>query len=42
MMFRFAYPVLLVLLVGAVGYLVFQVLKKPIAVTHSMTSRLVE
>ncbi len=40
MMFRFAYPVLLVLLAGAAGYLVFMLLKKPAAITHSMTSRL--
>ena len=42
MMFRLAYPVLLVLLAGVVGYLIFEFLKKPVAVTHSMTSRLVE
>ena len=42
MMFRFAYPVLLVLLAGVVGYLVFEILKKPAAVTHSMASRLIE
>jgi Ca-activated chloride channel family protein len=42
MIFRFAYPVLLVLLTGVVGYLIFEFLKKPVAVTHSMTSRLVE
>ncbi len=42
MMFRFAYPVLLVLLTGVVGYLVFEFFKKPAAITHSMTSRLVE
>ncbi len=40
MMFRFAYPVLLVLLAGAAGYLVFMLLKNPAAITHSMTSRL--
>lgn len=40
MMFRFAYPVLLVLLAGTAGYLVFTLLKKPAAITHSMTSRL--
>jgi len=40
MMFRFAYPVLLVLLAGVVGYLVFEILKKPVAITHSMTARL--
>ncbi len=40
MMFRFAYPVLLVLLAGTAGYLVFMLLKKPAAITHSMTSRL--
>ena len=42
MMFRFAYPVLLVLLAGTAGYLVFMLLKKPAAITHSMTSRLLE
>ncbi len=42
MMFRFAYPMLLVLLTGVVGYLVFELLKKPVAITHSMTSRLAE
>jgi Ca-activated chloride channel family protein len=42
MMFRFAYPMLLVLLTGVVGYLVFEFLKKPVAITHSMTSRLAE
>jgi len=42
MMFRFAYPVLLVLLSGVVGYLAFELLKKPVAITHSMTARLVE
>ena len=42
MMFRFAYPVLLVLLAGVIGYLVFELLKKPAAITHSMTSRLAE
>lgn len=39
-MFRFAYPVLLVLLTGVVGYLLFELLKKPAAITHSMASRL--
>ena len=42
MMFRFAYPMLLVLLSGVVGYLVFEFFKKPVAITHSMTSRLAE
>ncbi len=42
MMFRFAYPMLLVLLAGVVGYLVFEFFKKPVAITHSMTSRLAE
>jgi Ca-activated chloride channel family protein len=42
MMFRFAYPVLLVLLIGAVGFLLFEFLKKPVAITHSMTARLAE
>jgi len=42
MMFRFAYPVLLALLTGAVGYLCFELMKKPAAITHSMTARLAE
>jgi len=42
MMFRFAYPVLLVLLTAVVGYLLFEILKKPAAITHSMTARLAE
>ncbi len=42
MMFRFAYPVLLVLLTGVVGYLIFEVLKKPAAIVHSATAELVE
>ena len=42
MMFRFAYPLLLVLLIGVVGYLFFELLKKPAAITHSMTSRLAQ
>ena len=42
MMFRFAYPVLLALLAGVAGYIAFELLKKPAAITHSMTSRLVE
>ena len=42
MMFRLAYPVLLILLIGVIGWLVFALLKKPIGITHSMTSRLAE
>jgi Ca-activated chloride channel family protein len=41
-MFRFAYPVLLVLLAGSAGYLIITVLKKPVAITHSLTTRLSE
>ena len=41
-MFRFAYPVLLVLLIGVVGWLVFALWKKPAGITYSMTSRLAE
>ncbi|MBT8364353.1 MAG: VWA domain-containing protein [Deltaproteobacteria bacterium] len=42
MMFRFAYPVLLALLTGVVGWLAFALWKKPAGITHSMTSRLAE
>ena len=42
MMFRFAYPALLVLITGVVGYLLFEFLKKPAAITYSMTARLAE
>ena len=42
MMFRFAYPVLLALLIGVVGWLAFALWKKPAGITHSMTSRLAE
>lgn len=40
MMFRFAYPAFLVLLAGIVGWLVFIFTRKPVAITHSMTSRI--
>ena len=38
MMFRFAYPVLLVLLLPVAGWLTFSLLKKPVSITYSMTS----
>ena len=38
MMFRFAYPVLLILLFPVVGWLFFAIMKKPPGITHSMTS----
>jgi Ca-activated chloride channel homolog len=40
MMFRFAYPVLLVLLLPVAGWLAFSLWKKPVGITHSMTSRM--
>jgi len=42
MMFRFAYPVLLTLLIGVVCWLFFMRWKKPVGITHSMTHRLAE
>jgi Ca-activated chloride channel family protein len=42
MMFRFAYPVLFVLLAGVAGWLVFALRKKPTGITHSMAARLVD
>jgi Ca-activated chloride channel family protein len=42
MMFRFAYPVLLVLLAGVVGYLLFELWKKPAAITHSLAAKLAQ
>lgn len=39
-MFRFAYPVLLVLLLPVAGWLAFSLWKKPVSITHSMTSRM--
>ena len=38
MMFRFAYPVLLVLLLPVAGWLAFSMWKKPANITYSMTS----
>lgn len=38
MMFRFAYPVLLVLLVGVAGWVFFVLWRKPASITYSMTS----
>ena len=40
MMFRFAYPLLLLLLLPVAGWLVFAWRKKPSGLTHSMTSRM--
>jgi Ca-activated chloride channel family protein len=40
MMFRFAYPVLLVLLVVVAGWLFFCLQSKPSSITYSMTSRM--
>jgi len=40
MMFRFAYPVLLVLLVVVAGWLFFCLRRKPPGITYSMTSRM--
>ena len=42
MMFRFAYPVLLTLLIGVVCWLFFRRWKKPVGITHSMAHRLAE
>jgi Ca-activated chloride channel family protein len=38
MMFRFAYPVLLVLLAGVAGWFMFILWRKPASITYSMTS----
>ncbi|MBU0733135.1 MAG: VWA domain-containing protein [Pseudomonadota bacterium] len=40
MMFRFAYPVVLLLLLVVGGWLVFALWKKPSAITYSMTSKM--
>jgi Ca-activated chloride channel family protein len=40
MMFRFAYPVLLVLLLPVAGWLAFSLWKKPANITYSMTSKM--
>jgi Ca-activated chloride channel family protein len=42
MMFRFAYPVLFVLLAGVVGWILYTLWQKPAAITHSITGRLAE
>lgn len=42
MMFRFAYPVLLFLLLAVAGWVVVSVWRKPPSITHSMTSRLAQ
>jgi hypothetical protein len=42
MMFRFAYPVMFVLLAGVVGWMLYIFWKKPVGVTHSITGRLAE
>jgi Ca-activated chloride channel family protein len=42
MMFRFAYPVLLVLLAGVAGWMLYTLWKKPAAITHSIAARLAE
>ena len=39
-MFRFAYPVLLVLLAAVAGWLIFSLRRKPASITYSMTSRM--
>ena len=41
-MFRFAYPVLFVLLTGVVGWVLYAFWKKPAGITHSITARLAE
>ena len=40
MMFRFEYPVLLILLAAAAGWLMFSLRRKPASITYSMTSRM--
>ena len=40
MMFRFAYPVLLVLLAAVAGWLMFSLWRKPASITYSMTTRM--
>lgn len=40
MMFRFAYPILLILIVGVAGWLVLVLRRKPPNITHSLTSTL--
>jgi Ca-activated chloride channel family protein len=41
MMFRFAYPVLLVLVIAVAGWLILALRRKPASVTHSMTSQMI-
>ncbi|UCF95507.1 MAG: VWA domain-containing protein [Desulfobacterales bacterium] len=41
-MFRFAYPLVLALLIGVAGWLTLSLRKKPLGITYSMTSRLAE
>lgn len=40
MMFRFAYPVLFVLLVFVAGWLLYALWRKPVSITYSMTSEM--
>ena len=40
MMFRFAYPVMFLLVPPALGWLAFALFKKPTGITYSMTSRM--
>ena len=40
MMFRFAYPILLILLAAVAGWLMFSLRRKPASITYSMTSRM--
>jgi Ca-activated chloride channel family protein len=42
MMFRFAYPMLLVLIVAAAGWVAFSLWRRPASITYSMTSRLAQ
>ncbi|OEU52539.1 MAG: hypothetical protein BA861_00465 [Desulfobacterales bacterium S3730MH5] len=42
MIFRFAYPVLLVLLAVVAGWLAFSLWRKPASITYSMTSKLAQ
>jgi Ca-activated chloride channel family protein len=42
MMFRFAYPVMFVLLAGVAGWMLYTFWKKPAGITHSITGRLAE
>jgi Ca-activated chloride channel family protein len=42
MMFRFAYPIILVLLVAVAGWVAFSLWRKPSSINYSMTSRLAQ